>query len=171
MTTDTNRGDALHEAVLQLIPHLDQHKVAHAARDHLDLLAHIPFEDRLPHERIDAIYFSCFVGQSEEVLLTTSIRDLLILLMHHLLPDLYDNVHAKITDTNLISQLSELCAELTSHVAAIRHTFCPPNSYLLTDAPREANDQPSLVERENDPPSRAVKLFDEIDALPQGAKQ
>lgn len=128
----------LHEAVLQLIPFLDQHKVAHAVRDHFDLLAHIPFEDRLPHERVDAIYFSCFVGPSEEVLLTTSIRELLVLLMHHLLPDFDVNAHDKITDQQQISQLSELCAELTSCVTAIRQTFCKPNSQVGTDTPREA---------------------------------
>ncbi|WP_249192500.1 hypothetical protein [Burkholderia cenocepacia] len=39
----------------------------------------------------------------------------------------------------------------------------------LTDALRRAREELSIVEWENDPPSRVVKLFDEIDALLQGA--
>lgn len=38
-----------------------------------------------------------------------------------------------------------------------------------TDALRRAREELSIVEWENDPPSRVVKLFDEIDALLQGA--
>lgn len=41
----------------------------------------------------------------------------------------------------------------------------------LTDALRRAREELSIVEWENDPPSRIVKLFDEIDALLQGANQ
>jgi hypothetical protein len=41
----------------------------------------------------------------------------------------------------------------------------------LTDTLRRAREELSIVEWENDPPSRVVKLFDEIDALLQGAKQ
>ncbi|MBR8426200.1 hypothetical protein [Burkholderia cenocepacia] len=41
----------------------------------------------------------------------------------------------------------------------------------LTDALRRAREELSIVEWENDPPSRVVKLFDEIDALLHGANQ
>ncbi|MBR8054196.1 hypothetical protein [Burkholderia vietnamiensis] len=41
----------------------------------------------------------------------------------------------------------------------------------LTDALRRAREELSIVEWENDPPSRVVKLFDEIDAILQGANQ
>lgn len=41
----------------------------------------------------------------------------------------------------------------------------------LTDALRRAREELSIVEWENDPPSRVVKLFDEIDALLQGTDQ
>ncbi|MDN7729199.1 hypothetical protein QZM48_04155 [Burkholderia orbicola] len=84
---------------------------------------------------------------------------------------LYERLHALMPDwyPDAWEDLLPKYQRAYTDAAATRSPAQADARVGLADALRRAREELSIVEWENDPPNRVVKLFDEIDALLQGA--